>query len=205
MPPTQTVTTDGTDLCVETFGDAADDTVLLIAGGAQSMIWWEHDFCARLAEAGRHVVRYDHRDTGRSTVSPAGRPWYTGKDLATDPIRLLDGLGIAAAHVMGLSMGGGIALYFALEHPDRVRTLCLCSTSPWVATQHALDLRRRLLRSRRRSRTPTPNPTGPTATQSSPTGSTSSGRTREASGSTSRASGASPPRRWTEPGTWLPR
>ena len=140
MPPTQTVTTDGTDLCVETFGDAADATVLLIAGGAQSMIWWEHDFCARLAEAGRHVVRYDHRDTGRSTSSPAGRPSYTGKDLASDPIRLLDGLGIAAAHVMGLSMGGGIAQYLALEHPDRVRTLCLCSTSPWVATQHALDL-----------------------------------------------------------------
>ncbi|KAB2340145.1 alpha/beta fold hydrolase [Actinomadura rudentiformis] len=131
----QTVTTDGIDLCFETFGDPADATVLLIAGGAQSMIWWEEDFCARLAEAGRHVVRYDHRDTGRSTSSPAGRPSYTGEDLATDPLRLLDGLGVATAHVVGLSMGGGIAQYLALEHPKRVRTLCLGSTSPWVPTQ----------------------------------------------------------------------
>ncbi len=136
----QTVTTDGIDLCFETFGDPADATVLLIAGGAQSMIWWEDDFCARLAEAGRHVVRYDHRDTGQSTSSPAGQPSYTGEDLATDPLRLLDGLGVAAAHVVGLSLGGGIAQYLALEHPKRVRTLCLSSSSPWVPTQHGRSL-----------------------------------------------------------------
>lgn len=134
------MTTDGVDLCVETFGDPADATVLLIAGGAQSMIWWEDDFCARLAEAGRQVVRYDHRDTGRSTSSPAGRPSYTGTDLATDPLRILDGLGIEAAHVVGLSMGGGIAQYLALEHPRRVRSLCLHSSSPWVPTRHGRSL-----------------------------------------------------------------
>ena len=134
------MTTDGTELCFETFGDPADATVLLIAGGGQSMVWWEDDFCARLADAGRHVVRYDHRDTGRSTSSPAGRPSYTGTDLATDPLRLLDGLGLAAAHVVGLSLGGGIAQYLALEHSERVRTLCLSSTSPWVPTQHGHSL-----------------------------------------------------------------
>jgi pimeloyl-ACP methyl ester carboxylesterase len=136
----QTLTTGEVELSYETFGDPADDTVLLIAGGAQSMIWWEDAFCARLAEAGRHVVRYDHRDTGRSTSSPAGQPAYTWNDLATDPLRLLDGLGVDAAHVVGLSLGGGIAQYLALEHPDRVRTLCLVSSSPWVATPHGHDL-----------------------------------------------------------------
>lgn len=136
----QTMTIDELELCYETFGDQSDATVLLIAGGAQSMIWWENDFCERLAEAGRHVVRYDHRDTGRSTSSPAGQPAYTWTDLATDPLRLLDGLGVAAAHVVGLSLGGGIAQYLALAHPERLRTLCLMSSSPWVATQRSHDL-----------------------------------------------------------------
>jgi pimeloyl-ACP methyl ester carboxylesterase len=138
--PEQTVTIDGTDLCLETFGDPADATVLLIAGGGQSMVWWEEGFCARLAGAGRHVIRYDHRDTGRSTSSPPGQPSYTWEDLATDPLRVLDALGVARAHLVGLSLGGGIAQSIALQHPERVRTLCLASTSPWVTTEHAGDL-----------------------------------------------------------------
>ncbi len=132
----QTVTIDGIDLCYEVFGVPADATVLLIAGGAQSMIWWEEEFCSRLAEAGRRVVRYDHRDTGRSTSSPPGRPSYTAHDLTTDPLRILDALGVGRAHVVGLSMGGGIAQRIALEHAERVSTLCLASTSPAVPAEH---------------------------------------------------------------------
>jgi pimeloyl-ACP methyl ester carboxylesterase len=132
----QILTTGGIELCVETFGDPADATVLLIAGGAQSMIWWEEDFCARLARAGRHVVRYDHRDTGRSTSSPPGRPSYASKDLSTDPLRILDAMGVDRAHIVGLSMGGGIAQHIGIEHPTRVRTLCLASTSPAVPADH---------------------------------------------------------------------
>jgi pimeloyl-ACP methyl ester carboxylesterase len=136
----QILTIDGIDLCYEAFGDPAGPTVLLIAGGAQSMIWWEEDFCGRLAEAGRHVVRYDHRDTGRSTSSPPGRPSYTGHDLITDPLRILDALGVSRAHLVGLSIGGGIAQRIALEHPERVRTLCLASTSPAVPAEHDRQL-----------------------------------------------------------------
>lgn len=121
---------DGAQLSVESFGSPTDPTVLLIAGASQSMVWWEDDLCVRLAEAGRHVVRYDHRDTGRSTTSPAGRPGYTAGMLATDPLRIMDAMGVERAHLVGLSMGGGIAQQLALTHPGRVATLCLIATSP---------------------------------------------------------------------------
>lgn len=121
---------DGLELCVEEFGRATDPTLLLIAGGAQSMVWWETDFCRRLADGGRHVVRYDHRDTGRSSSSPAGHPTYAAEEFAADPRRILQALGVPAAHVVGLSMGGGLAQVLAVRHPDVVQTLTLVATSP---------------------------------------------------------------------------
>lgn len=131
---------DGVELCVETFGSPTDATVLLIAGGGQSMVWWEDGFCDRLAEAGRHVVRYDHRDTGRSTSSPPGRPPYTAAELAGDPLRILDALGVERAHVVGLSLGGGIAQRIAFQHPGRIRALCLASTTPAFPAEHERGL-----------------------------------------------------------------
>jgi pimeloyl-ACP methyl ester carboxylesterase len=121
---------EGVELCAETFGQASDPTLLLMAGAAQSMVWWEVDLCRRLAEGGRHVVRYDHRDTGRSSASPAGRPTYSGLDLADDPRRLLRALGVGAAHVVGLSLGGGLAQVLAVRHPAVVQTLTLIACSP---------------------------------------------------------------------------
>jgi pimeloyl-ACP methyl ester carboxylesterase len=121
---------DGVELCVETFGHPADPTILLIAGAAQSMVWWEAELCRRLAGGGRHVVRYDHRDTGRSSASPASRPTYSADDFADDPRRILHGLGVEAAHVVGLSMGGGLAQVLAVRHPGLVQTVTLVATSP---------------------------------------------------------------------------
>lgn len=118
------------DLCVETFGDPADPAVLLIGGAASSMDWWEDPFCERLAAGGRFVLRYDLRDTGRSTSYPAGSPAYGGPDLVTDALALLDAFELDAAHLVGLSMGGGIAQLIAIEHPERVASLTLMSTSP---------------------------------------------------------------------------
>jgi pimeloyl-ACP methyl ester carboxylesterase len=122
----------GVDLCVDTMGDAADPAILLIGGMGASMDWWEEQFCQRLGAGGRFVIRYDHRDTGRSVSYPAGAPGYTGADLAADAVRVLDVLGRRSAHLAGISMGGALAQQVALAHPERVDSLVLFSTSPAV-------------------------------------------------------------------------
>ncbi|RKT56515.1 pimeloyl-ACP methyl ester carboxylesterase [Saccharothrix australiensis] len=120
----------GIDLCAETFGSPDDPAVLLVMGATGSMLLWEDDFCARPAAHGRHVIRYDHRDTGRSTAYPPGEPGYAFEDLVADAVGVLDALGVARAHVVGLSMGGGIGQLIALEHPERVLTLTLVAAGP---------------------------------------------------------------------------
>ncbi len=128
----------GAELCTESFGDPADPPVLLIMGIGASMMWWEEEFCRRLAGEGRFVIRYDHRDTGRSTTYEHGKPGYTGADLSTDALAVLDGLGIEAAHLVGVSAGAGIAQELALDHPDRVLSLVLISSSPATGGGRAL-------------------------------------------------------------------
>src|SRR5918998_3528814 len=120
----------GVDLCTQTFGDRADPPILLIMGGASSMDWWEDGFCERLAAGSRFVIRYDHRDTGRSVSYEPGAAPYSLRDLAQDAVGLLDAFGLESAHVVGMSMGGWIGQPLALDPPDRVASLTLISTSP---------------------------------------------------------------------------
>jgi pimeloyl-ACP methyl ester carboxylesterase len=120
----------GVELCTEPFGDPGDPPVLLVMGIGGSMLWWEEGFCRMLAEGGRLVIRYDHRDTGRSVIYEPGVPQYTGADLVADAVGVLDAYGIAAAHVVGVSAGGAFAQLLALGFPDRVLSLVLISTSP---------------------------------------------------------------------------
>lgn len=124
------VEANGVQLCVQTFGSSTDPTILLIGGAGSSMDGWDEGFCARLAAGRRHVVRYDQRDTGRSVTSPPGAPDYTFGALLADAVGLLDVLGVDRAHVVGISMGGGLAQCLAVTHPERVATLTLVSTSP---------------------------------------------------------------------------
>ena len=131
----------GIEICYQTYGDPADDPLLLVMGLGGPMTWWDPELCERLARAGFFVVRYDNRDTGRSTVLDgrvprvtraavvrafAGgrvRPPYSMTDLADDACSLLDHLGLDSAHLVGASMGGMIVQTVAIEHPERVRSL----------------------------------------------------------------------------------
>ena len=128
----------GVALCAETFGDPADPPILLIMGLGASMLWWEEGFCRMLADGRRFVIRYDHRDTGRSVTYETGRPGYTGADLAADGAGVLDAYDIPAAHVVGVSAGGALAQLLALDFPDRVLSLVLMSTSLAFATDRRL-------------------------------------------------------------------
>ena len=128
----------GVELCTESFGDPADPPILLVMGISASMLWWEADFCRLLAEGDRFVIRYDHRDTGRSVTYERGRPGYTGADLVADAAGVVDAYAIAAAHVVGVSAGAAFAQLLALDFPDRVLSLVLISASPATATGREL-------------------------------------------------------------------
>jgi len=129
-------------------GDEGAPAVVLIMGTAAPLTMWDDEFCASLAARGFRVVRFDYRDTGRSSRTPgpmpssigemmaafaAGtlKPAYRLEDLADDVIGLLDALGIDRAHLVGLSQGGGVAQLAALRAPGRVNALTLiaCSTA----------------------------------------------------------------------------
>ncbi|WP_328752641.1 alpha/beta fold hydrolase [Streptomyces sp. NBC_00285] len=119
----------GIELCVEAFGDPADPVVVLVAGAGASMLWWDADLCERIAACGRFVVRYDHRDTGRSTCYPPGQPAYSFTDLTRDVLGVQDALGIGRAHVVCQSMFGGAGLILGVDHPDRLASLTFLSSS----------------------------------------------------------------------------
>ncbi|WP_131740265.1 alpha/beta fold hydrolase [Actinomadura roseirufa] len=121
------VKANGVELCVRTHGDPGDPPVLLIGN---SMLSWPEALCERLAAVRRFAVRYDLRDTGRSTAADPESPGYTLRDLVADAAGLLDALGLPDAHVAGFGVGGWIAQLLALDHPSRVATLTLIATRP---------------------------------------------------------------------------
>ena len=119
MPRAQV--TDGIELEYETFGSPDDPAFVLIAGLGAQLITFHPDFCEGLAGRGYFVIRFDNRDVGLSTKCPD--LGYALEDMADDTAGLLDVLGIDAANVVGVSMGGMIAQTLAIRHPKRVRTL----------------------------------------------------------------------------------
>ena len=128
----------GVELCYQTFGDPDDEPLLLVMGLGGPMTWWDRELCVQLAGQGFHVIRYDNRDTGRSSrvAAPVRRDQlvrafatgrastpYTMSTLSDDAFGLMDHLGLDSAHVVGVSMGGMIVQTMTIEHPARVRSL----------------------------------------------------------------------------------
>ena len=100
--------------------------VLVLNGWSASGLIWPDVWLERL-ERSLRLLLVDNRGTGHS--GRADLP-FTMRDLADDAVAVLDDAGLPAAHVFGLSMGGMIAQTVAVEHPDRVRGLVLCATTP---------------------------------------------------------------------------
>jgi pimeloyl-ACP methyl ester carboxylesterase len=134
----RTLTSKGVQLFTESIGEPADPAVLLIMGAMASGVWWPEGFCRRLAERGRFVVRYDHRDTGRSTSGEPGRIDYTVEDLADDAVSVLDAYAIERGHLCGMSLGGFLAQLVALKYPRRIATLTLIASERLAAADPSL-------------------------------------------------------------------
>jgi len=125
------------EMVYERLGDPASPPVLLLMGGGAQLINWPDGLCAALVGEGLHLIRFDQRDTGRSTYfSDAPAPdfaaatagdfssvSYNLSDMAADAVGLLDVLGFESVHLVGASMGGMIAQTIAIEYPGRVRSL----------------------------------------------------------------------------------
>ncbi|MFN2287197.1 MAG: alpha/beta fold hydrolase [Chromatocurvus sp.] len=135
------ITANGIAIEYESFGDAGNDTILLIMGLGTQLTAWPDTFCEKLVNSGYRVIRFDNRDIGLSThLTDAPTPNipllaglrmlrllppvpYTLDDMSEDAIGLLDVLGIERAHVVGASMGGMIAQLLAARFPQRTLSL----------------------------------------------------------------------------------
>lgn len=119
---------DHVTLGVEHFGVATAPLVLLV--GDPTMLSWPDMLCHRLGRAGRHVVRYDLRDSGASTTLDPEAPGYTLRDLAADAAALARQLDDRPAHLAGIGVGGMVAQIAALDHPNAFSALTLAGSRP---------------------------------------------------------------------------
>lgn len=149
---------------VEEFGAAGAPPVLLIMGLGMPAAAWPDEFCERLAGHGLRVIRFDNRDSGRSSRIAGARRSnvrlafarallrlpvpapYTLDDMANDAAALLPALGIEQAHVVGASMGGMIAQVLAARHPQRVASLTSIMSSTGNPSPRVALGRRKALR-----------------------------------------------------------
>jgi pimeloyl-ACP methyl ester carboxylesterase len=135
---------DGVEIAYEMIGPPDGAPALLVMGLGMQMLLWHDDFLAGLVEAGFTAVRFDNRDVGLSThfraagmpsllsisLRPGSAAAYRLEDMADDAVAVLDAVGWASAHVIGVSMGGMIAQTIAIRHPARVRSLTSIMSTP---------------------------------------------------------------------------
>ena len=112
--------TPGRQGCLRSQGDP----VLLIMGLGYTMDMWYRT--APVLSQRYRAITFDNRGVGRSDVPPGP---YSIAEMAADAASVLDSAGVTRAHVFGISMGGMIAQEFALQYPQRTRSLILGCTS----------------------------------------------------------------------------
>lgn len=106
--------------------------ILLIMGHRYSARMW-YPVVEALGDRYR-LIAFDNQGTGRS----GARSRTSVREMTDDALAVLDAAGVADAHIYGVSMGGGLALEFAIRHPDRVRSLilgCTMAKTPDLATK----------------------------------------------------------------------
>jgi pimeloyl-ACP methyl ester carboxylesterase len=123
-----TIEANGVTLGVAHFGDMA--APLVLCAGGTTMLSWPDALCESLAGGGRHVVRYDLRDSGASSTVDPEAPAYTLRDLAADAAALARELDDRPAHLAGIGVGGMVAQVAALDHPEAFSALTLAGTRP---------------------------------------------------------------------------
>ncbi|TDC95431.1 alpha/beta hydrolase [Saccharopolyspora aridisoli] len=124
----RTVEANGVVLGVAHFGDV--EAPLVLCAGGTTMLSWPDSLCESVARGGRHVVRYDLRDSGSSTTVDPEAPAYSLRDLAADAAALARELDDRPAHLAGIGVGGMVAQVAALDHPEAFSALTLAGTRP---------------------------------------------------------------------------
>lgn len=109
----------GVELWATRDGNPNHPCIILVAGANASHLMWPQEFCDLLVDKGFCIIRYDHRDTGKSSKFDFSQAPYTLHDLAEDIITVMDGFEVRKAHAVGVSMGGTLVQVAVLEHPDR--------------------------------------------------------------------------------------
>ena len=123
----------GPRIYFETSGDPANPPLVLIAGMGAQLIVWRDVFVQRLVDQGMFVIRLDNRDVGLSDQTAAPGVLVADYDVDAFPgdvCRVLDELGIAAAHLVGESMGGAIVQLAAIRRADRVLSATIFYSAP---------------------------------------------------------------------------
>ncbi|MBA3814177.1 MAG: alpha/beta hydrolase [Alphaproteobacteria bacterium] len=124
------IQTNGLEFWTETFGKRENPALVLIMGSGGQGLLWPQKFCEELADKGGFfVIRYDNRDVGLSSTIDYQKSPYTLLDMAKDAVAILDDYDIRKAHVVGMSMGGPIAMLMEAHFPDRVASLTLMATT----------------------------------------------------------------------------
>ncbi len=124
-------------IAYQSFGSPGDPPLLLMSGLGAQMLQWPEPLCRALVRQGFQVIRFDHRDCGRSSyldhlplpdLRQAAAAWRGGKplpppygidDMAEDALRLMDFLTLQRAYFCGASVGGMVAQAAALRAPTR--------------------------------------------------------------------------------------